>query len=52
MLTAASTSRGAPVEPETPVDRGELVDEVAGLLAEEPGEVDLILAEEMEAHAR
>ena len=50
MLTAASTSRGAPVEPESPVDRGELVDQVTGLLAEEAGQVDLILAEEMEAH--
>ena len=52
MLTAASTSRGAPVEPETPIDRRELVDDVTRLLAEEASEVDLMLAEEMEAHSR
>ena len=37
--------------PETPIDRGEFVDGVTGLLAEEAGEVDLILAQEMQAHA-
>ena len=37
--------------PETPIDRGEFVDGVTGLLAEEAGKVDLILAQEMEAHA-
>ena len=37
---------------ETPIDRREFVDHVARLLSEEAGEVDLMPAEEMQAHAR
>ena len=37
---------------EAPVDGGELVDHISGLLAEETCQVDLILPEEVEAHAR
>ena len=42
---------GRPRRAEAPIDRGELVDQVTGLLAEEAGQVDLILTEEMEAHS-
>ena len=37
---------------QAPIDRGELVDQVPCLFAEEPCHVDLIPTQEVEAHAR
>ena len=37
---------------EPPVDRGELVDQVTRLLAEQAGDAYLILTQEMQAHSR
>lgn len=39
-----------PGRPDPPVDGGELVHRVAGLLAEEPSHADLVVAEEMQSH--
>ena len=44
--------QGRPGGAEPPVDRGELVDQVTGLLAERASEVYLILAQEMEARCQ
>ncbi len=52
MLTAASTSSGAPVVPRRQSTDCEFVDDVTRLLSEEASEVDLMPAEEMETHAR
>ena len=52
MLTAASTDVRRPRGAEPPVDPGKFVDQVTGLLAEQPGDAYLILAQEMEAHPR
>ena len=44
--------KGRPGGAQPPVDRSELVHQVAGLLAEETGETDLVLAEQVQANSQ